>query len=208
MKFRSTAVFFLLLIVITTIGYIFWQQELRYALPTPVPSSYVAVQIKQQVSLPSTISSLKKSVYLHFYNPDCPCSLFNAKHVRELIFSHGDSIAAFVVVPSSVDVKAARKEFGDHLKILVDADQLLAKSCGVYSTPQAVILDTEGKLYYRGNYNRARYCTAQATNYAELALLAIINGAAPPTFDLLASRSYGCELPTGKVENSMSMFKF
>jgi len=206
MKFRSTAVFFLLLIVITTIGYIFWQQELRYALPTPVPSSYVAVQINQQVSLPSTISSLKKPVYLHFYNPDCPCSLFNAKHVRELIFSHGDSIAAFLVVPSSLDIDAAKKEFGDHLQVLVDVDQTLAKSCGVYSTPQAVILTTEGKLYYRGNYNRARYCTAQATNYAELALLAIINGAAPPTFDLLASKSYGCELPTGKVGNFMSMF--
>jgi len=206
MKFRSTAVFFLLLIVITTIGYIFWQQELRYALPTPVPSSYVAVQINHQVSLPSTISSLKKPVYLHFYNPDCPCSLFNAKHVRELIFSHGDSIAAFVVVPSSLDIDAAKKEFGDHLQVLVDVDQLLAKSCGVYSTPQAVILTTEGKLYYRGNYNRARYCTAQATNYAELALLAIINGAAPPTFDLLASKSYGCELPTGKVGNFISMF--
>jgi len=43
--------------------------------------------------------------------------------------------------------------------VLVDADGSLAKMVGVYSSPQAVIVDTRGALYYRGNDNLARYCT-------------------------------------------------
>jgi hypothetical protein len=189
----------MLLLLSAAIVFIFWQEELRYSLPTPIPKNYVSVSVNQKIVLSITGLPTESPLYLHFYNPDCPCSRFNAKHIRELIRSHGDSVRALIVVPSSHDKKVARDEFGEALEIISDDDGAIAKSCGVYSTPQAVIIDSNGKLFYRGNYNRARYCTAQATNYAEMALLSLINGASPPVFDLLATQSYGCQLPSAQA---------
>ncbi|NOS90306.1 MAG: AhpC/TSA family protein [Cyclobacteriaceae bacterium] len=185
------------------IVFIFWNEEMKYALPTPVPHDYKSVAVgtpidRPRFELPNT------SMYLHFYNPDCPCSRFNAQHIRQLIRSHGDSVAAYVVVPTADDIEAAKKEFGEALAFRVDINGALSGACGVYSTPQAVVIDSDGKLYYRGNYNRARYCTASATNYAELALLSMMNGASPPVFDLLATQSYGCSLP----QSANSVFTF
>lgn len=39
---------------------------------------------------------------------------------------------------------------------------MIAISCGVYSTPQAVIIDGNGQLFFRGNYNKT-LVNAQAT---------------------------------------------
>jgi hypothetical protein len=196
MRVRILGVVSLLVLLVSCIVYIFWHEELRYSLPTPVPHHYVAVNVNQRIVVDELASRVGIPLYLHFYNPDCPCSLFNAKHIRELIRAHGDSVKALIVVPSHIDIKVAANEFGESLEIIADADGSIAKACGVYSTPQAVIIDQHGKLFYRGNYNRARYCTAQATNYAELALLSLINGASPPVFDVFATQSYGCQLPS------------
>jgi hypothetical protein len=82
------------------------------------------------------------------------------------------------------------------LRIPVLFDKALADSCGVYSTPQAAILDTNHTLYFRGNYNKSRYCTDKASNYAETALDSLVSGSKLPLFDTLATRAYGCQLPT------------
>ncbi len=191
---RTGLVILFLTSIIGVMAFIFWNEEMKYALPTPVPRDYKSVVVgttidRSELDLPNT------SLYLHFYNPDCPCSRFNAQHIRQLIRLHGDSVAAYVVVPSPDDIEEAKKEFGEAFAFRVDTDGALARACGVYSTPQAVVIDARGRLFFRGNYNRARYCTASATNYAELALLSLINGANPPVFDLLATQSYGCSLP-------------
>jgi hypothetical protein len=189
----------MLLLLSAAIVFLFWHEELRYSLPTPIPKNYISVNVNQKVALGIAGFPTHMPLYLHFYNPDCPCSRFNAKHIRELIRAHGDSVRALIVVPSSHDKKVAQDEFSETLEIISDDDGAIAKSCGVYSTPQAVIIDEQGRLFYRGNYNRARYCTAQATNYAEMALLSLINGASPPVFDLLATQSYGCQLPSTQI---------
>ncbi|MBI3221364.1 MAG: AhpC/TSA family protein [Bacteroidetes bacterium] len=190
--------------VFGTMAFIFWKEEIRYSLPTPVPANYESVQVGAPINR-SDLGLPSSSLYLHFYNPDCPCSRFNAQHIRQLIRSHGDSVAAFIIVPKPEDLVAARKEFGEALDFRVDTNGALSRACGVYSTPQAVVIDQDGKLFFRGNYNRARYCTARATNYAELALLSLINGSNPPVFDLFATQSYGCSLP-GTNTSSASLF--
>ena len=55
--------------------------------------------------------------------------------------------------------KQIQDKFGLDIPVLFDSS--LAKACGVYSTPQAVLIDNNQNLYYRGNYNRSRYCTRQ-----------------------------------------------
>jgi hypothetical protein len=175
------------------VGCVFWKQEMQYRLPAPVPENYEPINVGSQVNLPA---ALKKSSawFLHFYSPDCPCSRFNVQHLRQLIGTYSDSVAIAVVVASNEDAVRARKVFGERVSIVTDKDGAIARSCGVYSTPQAAIVDGTGKLFYRGNYNISRYCTSRASNFAELSLLALLNKQLPPQFGLLATESYGCSL--------------
>jgi hypothetical protein len=78
----------------------------------------------------------------------------------------------------------------------------IARECGVYSTPQAVILTSEGRLYYRGNYNLARYCSDPATEFARLAIESILGGR--PAFPAPKESviSYGCSLPASSRGSS------
>jgi len=184
---------FALLLCFGGIGAIFWYQELQYSLPTPIPANYQAIPVGQAVS---TVTSLPDGpLFLHFYNPDCPCSRFNANHLKSLIRTYQDSVQVFIVVPSAKAKKKAIGEFGKDQQYIVDDGLKIASSYGVYATPQAVLVDREGKLFYRGNYNKSRYCTAKASNYAELALVALLNNQHPPVFDFYATQAYGCELP-------------
>jgi hypothetical protein len=171
---------------------IFWHQEMQYSLPTPKPKNFKDVALFSTLKLEK--EKLKGPLFMHFYNPDCPCSRFNANHVKQLIHNHGDRIRFVIIVPSTNDIQMAKTKFGESLTYIVDKDKVIAVACGIYSTPQAVILTQDNVLYFRGNYNKSRYCTSQASNYAELALLSFIHNAQPPVFDVAASLSYGCEL--------------
>lgn len=182
----------LLLCCLLGVILIFWNQEYRYSLPTPVPADYKPVSVGEKIQLPAAITSSHKKYFLHFYNPECPCSRFNARHIRELIRHYGEGVQLCIVVPDAPSLKKARAEFGNNLLYYADENKKLAKTCGVYSTPQAVLIDHDNRLYYRGNYNKARYCTSKATNYAELALIALLNNQPPPLFDLAATTAYGC----------------
>lgn len=172
---------------------IFWKQELKYSLPTPVPHSYQAVALGEPVTLPALLQK-NQAYFIHFYSAECPCSRFNARHIQSLIRSYHDSIAFVIVVASPQDKTRAHELFGDDLEVLVDTAEDIAKACGVYATPQAAIIDKNQKLFYRGNYNRSRYCTTRASNFAELSLVALLNDQPPPLFGILATQSYGCEL--------------
>ena len=193
MKVRIMGLGLILIACAIGIGILFWRQELKYQLPTPIPANYVAVNVSTSVSLPSDLKT-GNALFLHFYSPDCPCSRFNARHLKSLIRSYQDSVKIVVVVSSEENKIKAREELGANLDIWIDTNEKLAKSSGVYSTPQAVIIDKNGKLFYRGNYNRSRYCTTRATNFAELSLIALLNNKPPPAFGLLSTQSYGCEL--------------
>jgi hypothetical protein len=182
------------------IASLFWKQELKYQLPTPVPAAYRPVALGSHVTPPLDLER-RGALFLHFYNPDCPCSRFNVRHLKSLIRSYSDSVAIVVVVSSKSDEATARQEFGDSITTWVDAGGQLASRYGVYSTPQAVIISAAGTLYYRGNYNRSRYCTSRATNFAELSLIALLNDQPSPAFGLAATQSYGCELPTGTASD-------
>lgn len=176
---------------------IFWQQDLQYSLPTPVPASYRDVPIGSPITFPAMLPN-GKAHFIHFYNPDCPCSRFNARHIKSLIHDYGDSVSFVVIVPSQASVRQAASAFGEDLTIIPDEEGIITKACGVYSTPQAAIIDHDGNLFYRGNYNRSRYCTTKATNFAELSLVALLNGRPSPAFGLLATQAYGCELASSE----------
>ncbi|MGC3943582.1 MAG: DUF6436 domain-containing protein [Chryseolinea sp.] len=166
---------------------------MQYRRPTPIPEDYTPVAVGASITLPDQLKT-GTAWFLHFYNPDCPCSRFNAQHLKSLIRSYSDSVSIAIIVASSADVDRATRAFGDRIKIIYDENGAIAESCGVYSTPQAAIVDSKGALFYRGNYNISRYCTSRATNFAELSLLAMLNNQQPPQFSALAMEAYGCVL--------------
>lgn len=194
---KPTLIVLILVAAIVAIGKIFWEQELKYTKPTPVPEGYRSVPIKTVVDLGfAAFRDSQKPKHLHFYNPDCPCSKFNLSHYSSLVQKYQGSIDFYVVIPSKDQLAGAKEEFGANVSVIADTDKHIARECGVYSTPQAVLIDKDGKLYYRGNYNKTRYCTNRSSNYAELAIESLLANKEVPEFGALATTAYGCELDT------------
>ena len=186
-----------LLLLSGGIGLLFWHNEWIYSLPTPVPAHYQAIRAGTPVTIGASFkAAADKPLFLHFFNPDCPCSRFNIQHFKSLVKQYGHQ-ASFVIVPVTKENYTAQdiqSRFG--LDIPVVFDTTIAAACGVYSTPQAVILDERRCLFYRGNYNRSRYCTDKHTNYAQAALDSLLDHKLHPVFDPFALKAYGCRLPT------------
>jgi len=180
-----------------TIVWLFWQTELKYTQPTPVPEGYREIYVNEKVYVGDTTSPrLEKPVFYHFFTTNCPCSRFNLKHFNQLKRTFEDRMDFYVVVPAEDDLEEARAYFEGETKIIQDINKEFAIKTGVYSTPQAVIITEDRKLYFRGNYNKARYCTDPLSNYAQMALDSLWQSAPPPDFGPLANIAYGCGIET------------
>ncbi len=195
---------------LAVVGAVFWHEDLRYSLPTPKPPELV--QVKTGEGLPvehwlgaTGLSVQGKPVLLHFFNPACPCSRFNLDHVHELRRNFGDRVLFVAVVQAEVEDDEL-DELDDELEDLdldlpyvVDRHGTIAREAGVYSTPQAVVVDERGRLVYRGNYNVSRYCVDPRTEFARLALESLV---AKQSVTLPETDAYGCELPARVAERT------
>lgn len=196
--------------IFTTIGFIFWQTDLKYSQPTPVPVNYMPPSQGEAVRLEGIPLQKDKPTLLHFFNPACPCSKFNFDHFRSLAIRYAEDVT-FVVVLQDLEKEeaiAAFEDYGMNVPALYDQDGQLAKTCGVYATPQAVLLDGTGKIYYRGNYNKSRYCTIPGSNYTQMALDSLLANKTIPQFEMQAYRPYGCQLPSDNPDMGQSLFDF
>jgi hypothetical protein len=205
---RKVLVGLLLVAASVSIALLFWSQELKYVRPTPVPAHLVSHAVNSNIDL-TLLEGYRagKPVYIHFFNPDCPCSRFNLKHFHALADQFGNQVQVFAVIPAYADLARAQEMIGTHnqsVVILQDRADSLASACGVYATPQAVVIDASRRLFYRGNYNKSRYCTTKDSNYAEIALTALVSGKPAPQLGPLATQPYGCELPD--VDDKPNLF--
>jgi thioredoxin-related protein len=193
---KKTIVLIWLTLLLFVVGSIFWYSDLEYELPTPIPSNYKGTVSGQVIALDTPLKTMNnKPLFLHFFNPDCPCSRFNMAAFKALVKRYNEQVNFVIVVlsPKVYSVKEIQNKFGLNTPVFFNA--AIAASCGVYSTPQVVLLDRLHKLYYRGNYNISRYCTDQRTNYAKIAITGLLNKQANLAFNPLALRAYGCRLP-------------
>ncbi|WP_345949958.1 thioredoxin fold domain-containing protein [Mucilaginibacter sp. PAMB04274] len=189
---KKLLISFWLVILLFTIGALFWYNQYRYSLPTPVPNGYKTVKSGTFIHLTSGLNLTgRKPVLLHFFNPDCPCSRFNLQHVKSLIKQYHNSVDFALVLVTAKPYTAQQIQDKFDLQIPVIADKTLATACGVYSTPQAVLLKANRQLYYRGNYNSSRYCTNKKTEYARMALENLLHGL-PVLNNPLSTTAYGC----------------
>jgi peroxiredoxin len=177
----------------------FWYQEWKYLLPTPVPEGYKNVIPHTALKLDAAIQfQAGKPVFLHFFSPKCPCSRFNLTQFKDLVKKYKAQINfhAVLFVEDEAYTKAEfLKDYGLDIPVLTKKGEKIAETCGVYATLQAVLLTKDSKLYYRGNYNRTRFCVDKNTNFAEKAIQEILKGNAPPDFGKAAVMAYGCEIP-------------
>lgn len=192
---KGIAILWLTLLFVA-IGVLFWRNDWIYNLPTPVPVSYKMVNAGEAINLPACIKTGdKKPLFLHFFNPVCPCSRFNMTHFKSLVKEYGEDVNFKIVVISNKTYTAKDIQDRFSLDVPVSFDTTVASACGVYSTPQAVIVDSNQQLYYRGNYNRSRYCSDKKTEYARIALETFLHNNATVVFDQYALKAYGCQLP-------------
>jgi hypothetical protein len=189
------------LLMLGVVG-VFWYQDWQYALPTPPPARWQAVATGETIALPvDLVRSLgrdgAKPILLHFFNPGCPCSKFNLDHVRSLVAEFKGRVHVVAVLQGE-DAAVLQKKFsslGLGIASVFDGGGKLAARCGVYSTPQAAIIDEGGRLYFRGNYNTNRYCTARETEFARIALTELLAGRPARRHAAEAEVAYGCPLP-------------
>jgi hypothetical protein len=193
---RKVGLIFILLAVFSGIATIFWYQEMQYLLPTPVPKDHKVVLPHEVVQFDSALilQENNKPKLLHFFSPDCPCSRFNLKHFLSLNRKYSKTIDFYVVIASDEYVTSAKRMVESTVPIIVDGDKALAKACGVYSTPQAALIQQNNQLYFRGNYNRSRYCIDKNSNFVQMAMDSLVSGKGPPHFIELATQSYGCSI--------------
>src|SRR3982750_1402211 len=144
---RKIAVTAWLLVLLTTIIALFWHNEWVYSLPTPVPKNFRAVNPGTVIDVTNKLPfKTDQPVLLHFYNPDCPCSRFNIPHFRSLVNKYGDKIRFVIVAVTRKKITASEISNRFDLNVPVLIDSTLAAECGVYSTPQAAIIDTGKRL--------------------------------------------------------------
>ena len=207
---KSFVISTIVIAIFCCIGWVFWQQDLKYSLPTPVPQDYKVVPVGAAPNLGQLLQGRQKPILLHFFNPHCPCSRFNAQHFRSLIKQYGQEVDFYALIQDDGYPQKAIERFHEYkmnVQAMFDANGKLAKACGVYSTPQAVLLQPNGSIFYRGNYNKSRYCTQPNTNYAQLALEALLAGKSkPPAFPASATTAYGCQLPAYNDSGGLAGF--
>lgn len=185
----------LLSVCFVSISWIFWEVDIQYRKPTPVPNDFQPVGQVHFSNLDIQLEDSDKNYTLiHFYNPDCPCSKFNLKHIKELQFKYGSKLNIVAVVPPWGDLKKAENQCKFMNQVLLDDDYQLAQTCGVYSTPQAVLFNPLGQMVYKGNYNLNRYCTNKETQFVRLALEQSL--ADEPSLTLAQQNlpAYGCSI--------------
>jgi hypothetical protein len=192
---KRAVVIIWLCILFAGIFKIFWYTDVKYSLPTPVPKAYHDISAGTYVELAGKLMTpSNKPVFIHFFNPACPCSRFNIPHFNSLVRRYGSKIFfAVVVLNKEYSAEEIRDKYD--FTVPVYADSTIATACGVYSTPQAVLLDAGHNLYYKGNYNKSRYCTNKESNYAQIAIDSLLHSAHQPVFSQYALKAYGCELP-------------
>ncbi len=178
----------------------FWWGGFRYLLPTPIPKGYQVIALGDSVSLEGFVEHRgQKPIFLHFFNPQCPCSRFNMQHFAYLYKRYKNQISFYTVLPGKSSQEAIldfQNRYSLNIPVILDNKEALASACGVYSTPQAAIIQRDGALYYRGNYNRSRYCVNQAFNFANMAIDSLLAVKPAPYFQIEATQSYGCSLPS------------
>jgi thiol-disulfide isomerase/thioredoxin len=161
-----------------------------------------AVRTVEDVDYPPPHTNDPAATVLLFIAPDCPISNAYAPEVRRIVEAYWPrDVAVFAVhADPRVTEDVARRhaqEFGFHCPVLLDPKQELAHHAGATVTPEAAVLDREGKVVYLGRIDDrflgfGKQRTSPTTHELRDALDAVL--ASRPVVSA-AEPAIGCEIP-------------
>ena len=113
-------------------------------------------QCSQKAETPAFDVLMKKKPYtaVMFFAPDCPLCMTFAKPFNELMDAYGNDVQ-FLAVQSgmnyeAMEIKMYKEETGLKAPIFIDQDYAVAHRFNASVTPEFVLLDSTGKIYYQG----------------------------------------------------------
>ncbi len=184
-----------MMLIFSGVNILFYHSDWGHQLPAPMPKDYQPIE-QGKIIKPGALftGNSVQSVFLHFFNPDCPCSCFNSTQFKALAGQYGSRVHSVVVVMSKKTYPAQEIRDKFDLKIPVVFGQVIAAACRVYS-PGA-----QHKLYCPGNYSSSHYCTNAKNDYARIIALDVSPHAhSPIVFNPLALKATGAACPPAKI---------
>jgi peroxiredoxin len=151
----------------------------------------------QTASLQGDVLSLRemaarhKAVVLVFLSTVCPYANHFSPHVKELSETYGPQGAVFVGVYSNgwesrEDARAHGRDHGFAFPLVKDEGHAIADRLGATRTPEAAVLDSTGRLRYRG-----RVMSKQESPELKRALEAVLAGRPVHTPE---TKAFGCAI--------------
>ena len=182
------------------ICWIFWTEE--FSLYLPEQKSIEQNELKalpKHLAKELKIKEVNKPLILHFYNPKCQCSKFNWKEFETLAKEYSNDINCIVFIEKnkldSSEFKGLNEKF-KNVQFKKDYDGYFAEQFNIQKTPQAIVIDTDQKIIYQGNYNIARFCTNQQTSYVKKAIAMLMKETTYNPEELIGMKTYGCQIKT------------
>jgi len=169
-----------------------------------------SVRVVRDVSLADTRGRIhglaewrdRRAVVLLFLGTECPISNGLAPEMAAMASAYGPRRVAFLGIHPDPDVTAEvagrhAAEYGLNFPILLDPAQELAAQAGVTHTPEAVVLDGDRRILYRGRIDDrfaepGKGRAEPAVRDLRAALDAILAGKAVPVAE---TKPVGCPLP-------------
>jgi len=126
---------------------LFWHQDLRYSLATPIPDGLVVPSSGSRLARPTVAAGTgEHPLLVHFFNPSCPCSRFAAEQLATLEKRFRGRLDV-LLVPLGDGAGSAGRALA-HLPRTTAGALELAHRYGAYSTPTAVLLGADGTLLF------------------------------------------------------------
>jgi thiol-disulfide isomerase/thioredoxin len=140
-----------------------------------------------------------KATVMIFVQHDCPICNGYAPAIQRLADSYAKSGAAFALIYAEPGLAAAQAvkhahDYGYRFPCILDGWRTLVKETGVTTAPEAVVLDSAGRIAYRGRIdNRFAALGVQRTNVTEHDLRnAIVKTLSGKTVTPSRTQSIGC----------------
>lgn len=183
-------------------AYAFWWFQLRNLQPFTANTGshtvlFDAQRLHERLSaLVSTAAAgdAAAATVVHFWDPDCPCSRFNERHVNSIVATFRGRGVRFLVVArnggtlTGAALQArAQAAFGRDVRLVAAAPRSVAELTP--SSPATAILDAHGQLAYFGPYSSGALCTAGTGAFVEKVLDQLLAGHNPQQWNTWAS---GC----------------
>ncbi len=124
------------------------------AIGNPVPD-FQATSIRGDVVSLREATAQHQVVVLLFLSTACPYANYFAPHIRQLAETYGPRGVLFVGLysngwESAEEAAAHGREHGFAFPLVKDAGHMIADRVGATRTPEAFVVDTRGRLRYRG----------------------------------------------------------